>query len=314
MNFWKNLLAKLEENQKVYILTVIENIGSSPGRQGFKMTVAEDGSIYGSIGGGVMEFNLVEEIKELLQKDSQNIFLKRQIHKGKIKDGSGLICSGEQTIVFHPLTKKNSNVIKSIIDCLANDQKGVLQLSPVAFEFKSEKITTQYHYKINDHKNWYFKEQFGFKDTLYIVGGGHVGFSTSKILRLLGFHIVVFDDRQHLNTFELNNYAHEKHIIKYQEIDKYIKQGNESYVAIMTNKFSDDKLVLSKIIKNKYKYLGVLGSKTKLETMYEVMLKDGFTEIELDQVHSPIGISINSKTPDEIAVSIAAQIIKVKNS
>jgi len=314
MNFWKNLLAKLEEDQKVYMLTVIENIGSSPGQQGFKMTVAEDGSIYGSIGGGVMEFNLVEEIKELLQKDFSNIFLKRQIHKGKIKDGSGLICSGEQTIVFHPLTKKDSITIKNIIDCLGNDQKGVLHLSPAAFEFNSEKITTRYYYKINDSKNWYFKEQIGFKDTLYIVGGGHVGFSTSKILRLLGFHIVIFDDRQHLNTFDLNDYANEKHMIRYREIDKYIKQGDESYVAIMTNKFSDDKLVLSKIIKNKYKYLGVLGSKSKLETMYQAMLKDGFTEVELDQVHAPIGMHINSKTPDEIAVSIAAQIIKVKNS
>ncbi|MEN8125738.1 MAG: XdhC family protein [Bacteroidota bacterium] len=314
MNFWRNLLTKLQEDQKVYLLTVIENIGSSPGRQGFKMMVAEDGSIYGSIGGGVMEFNLVEKVKEILKNESRSIFLKRQIHKGQIKESSGMICSGEQTIVFHPLGKNHLPVIKDIIDCLQNDQKGVLHLTPEAFEFDLEKITSQYQYRIDNSESWYFKEQMGFKNTLYIVGGGHVGFSTSKIFRSLGFQIVIFDNRQHLNTFDLNDYVYEKHVIKYQEIEKYIKSGNESYVVIMTNKFSDDKIVLSKIIKNKYKYIGVLGSRNKLQTMFDEMLKDGFTKEELNSVHSPIGLPINSKTPDEIAISIAAQIIKVKNS
>ncbi len=314
MDFWKTLLTKLQEDQKVYLLTVIENIGSSPGRQGFKMMVAADGSIFGSVGGGIMEFNLVEEIKRILKNESQAIFLKKQIHKEKLKDSSGMICSGEQTIVFHPLAKNHIQLIKNIIDCLQNDRKGVIHLTPSLFEFYTEELVTHYNFKINNSKDWYYKEQIGFKDTLYIVGGGHVGFSTSKIFRLLGFHIVIFDDRQHLNTFDLNDYAHEKHIIKYQEIEKYIKPGKENYIAIMTNKHSDDKLVLSKIIKNKYKYLGVLGSKTKMQNMFNSMLKEGFTDKELNRVYTPIGLPINSKTPDEIAISIAAQIIKVKNS
>ena len=66
MIFWQHILSKLQENQQVYLLTVVENFGSSPGRQGFKMLVADDGFIYGSIGGGVMEFSLVEEVKSLL--------------------------------------------------------------------------------------------------------------------------------------------------------------------------------------------------------------------------------------------------------
>ncbi len=314
MDFWKTLLSKLQEDQKVYLLTVIENIGSSPGKQGFKMIVVEDGSIFGSIGGGLMEFNLVEEIKEIVKKESQTIFLKKQIHKEKLKDSSGMICSGEQTIVFHPLGKNHIETVENIINCLSGDQKGIIHLTPAQFEFYPEEITSQYHYKINNSDNWYYKEQIDFKDTLYIVGGGHVGLSTSKIFRLLGFYIVILDDRQHLNTFDLNDYAHEKHIIQYREIEKYIKPGKTSFVAIMTNKHSDDKFVLSKIIKNNYKYLGVLGSKTKMQIMFKSLLNEGFTDKELNKVYTPIGLAINSKTPDEIAISIAAQIIKVKNS
>ena len=70
MKLWQHLQERLKGNQKVYLLTVIENIGSSPGRKGFKMIVAQDGFIFGSIGGGVMEFTLVEEAKQLLQESS----------------------------------------------------------------------------------------------------------------------------------------------------------------------------------------------------------------------------------------------------
>ena len=90
-------------------------------------------------------------------------------------------------------------------------------------------------------------------------------------------------------------------------------QGDSSYVAIMTNKYTDDKLVLSKIIKNHYKFIGVLGSKAKIKTMNEVLLKEGFSEGEIENIHAPIGLSIYSQTPDEIAISIAAQIIQIKN-
>ncbi len=81
----------------------------------------------------------------------------------------------------------------------------------------------------------------------------------------------------------------------------------------MTNKYTDDKLVLSKIIRNTYRFIGVLGSRAKLKTMWEVLLKEGFTQEELDTVYAPIGISIKSQTPEEIAVSIAAQIVQIRN-
>ena len=76
MIFWQQLLTQLQQDKKVYLLTVIENFGSSPGRKGFKMLVSDDGFIFGSVGGGVMEFTLVEEVKALLQKEKQPIFSK----------------------------------------------------------------------------------------------------------------------------------------------------------------------------------------------------------------------------------------------
>jgi xanthine dehydrogenase accessory factor len=314
MNFWQQLLTQLQQDKKVYLLTVIQNFGSSPGRKGFKMLVADDGFIFGSVGGGIMEFTLVEEVKELLNQKNKPVFFKQQIHQGNGKDKSGMICSGEQTIVFHPLNNSNIQLIKTVLDCLQNNQQQTLNFSPAGIEFTETKISEKYKAEINSESDWQFKELIGFKETIYIVGGGHVGLSVSQLFRQLNFHVVVFDNRENLNTLESNRFAHQKHVIDYNLITDYFKEGNDSYIAIMTNKYTDDKLVLSKILRNSYKFIGVLGSKAKLKTMWEVLQKEGFTLDELNTVFAPIGLHIKSETPEEIAVSIAAQIIQVKNT
>ncbi|WP_299214245.1 XdhC/CoxI family protein [uncultured Aquimarina sp.] len=313
MKFWQHLLSKLRDTQNVYVLTVIENIGSSPGRKGFKMLVAEDGFIFGSIGGGVMEFSLVEETKKMLQDGDLKIFLKKQIHQGHKQDGSGMICSGEQTVVFHPLDTNHVSVIEGVLDCLQANAKGTLTLTPRSINFSNEQQEDKFEYKITSSQDWFYKEYIGFRSTLYIVGGGHVSVAVSELFVTLGFHVVVFDNREHLNTIELNTSAHQKLIIDFNEIADYISEGSESYVAIMTNKYTYDKLVLSKLIRNNYSYIGVLGSTAKLETMWEVLQKEGITTSQLNKIHAPIGLAIKSQTPNEIAVSIAAQVIKIKN-
>ncbi len=313
MKFWQHLLSKLRDTQNVYVLTVIENIGSSPGRKGFKMLVAEDDFIFGSIGGGVMEFSLVEEAKKLLNNGNLKIFLKRQIHQGHKQDGSGMICSGEQTVVFHPLNASHISVVEDVLNCLQGNTKGTLTLTPTSINFSNEQLEDKFEYKITSSQDWFFKEYIGFKSTLYIVGGGHVSVAVSELFVTLGFHVVVFDNREHLNTIELNTSAHQKLIVDFNEIANYISEGPESYVAIMTNRYIDDKLVLSKLIRNNYAYIGVLGSIAKLETMWGVLQKEGVTASQLVIVHAPIGLAIKSQTPHEIAVSIAAQVIKIKN-
>ena len=314
MKFWQYLLTKLHDNQKVYVLTVIENFGSSPGRKGFKMLVAEDGFIFGSVGGGVMEFSLVEEAKTLLKENISRNFIKKQIHKGNIKDGSGMICSGEQTVAFHCLNSSHISSIEELFSCLKNGEKGSLLLSPKSFYFSHKILENQFEYQIKSTEDWFFEESIGFQNTLYIIGAGHVGLALSEIAQKLKFTIVLLDNRTNLNTFKQNSFAHKKEVVDYSKIENYIKENSNNFIVIMTNKYTDDKLVLSKLIRNNYNYLGVLGSKAKLKTMWEVLLKEGFTEEELDKVKAPIGLQIKSETPEEIAISILAELIRIKNS
>ena len=315
MKHWQFIKEKLEQKRTVYLMIVIHHKGSSPGRQGFKMVVADDNEIYGSIGGGVMEYNLVEFCKEHLKGSKPRSFVKRQIHKGTIVDGSGMICSGEQTVIFYPLNESHLRTIDKILTIYANNKNGVLVISPSKFLFSADKkLESRYNYTHLDEKDWSFSELLNLKNVAYIVGGGHVALATTKLLYQLGFYVVLFDNRSHLNTFEENKFVDEKQIIDYNDIADHIPENKMNFVAIMTNKYTDDKLSLSKIVRNNYKYIGVLGSKAKLELMFEVLQKEGYTKQELSRVHAPIGLNISSQTPEEIAVSIAAQMVAIKNN
>lgn len=313
MNLYQHLLSKLQAEQNLYLLTVIENSGSSPGRKGFKMMVAEDGFIFGSIGGGVMEFSLVEEAKALLQNGHLKIIFKKQVHQARKENTSGMICSGQQTVVFHPLNAQHIPMVESILHSLQHNKKGVLSLTPNSIDFTNEELNAPFDYQINSSQDWQFKEQIGMISTLYIVGGGHVSVAVSDLFVTLGFRVIIFDDRENLNTLEQNTSAHQKLIVDFHEIAQYIEEGPENYVAIMTNRYIDDKLVLSQLIRNNFDYIGVLGSKAKLKKMWVDLQKEGFSKAELSHIHGPIGIPIKSQTPTEIAVSIAAEVIQFKN-
>ncbi|WP_372755404.1 XdhC family protein [Labilibaculum sp.] len=313
MKFWQHILSNLIDTHNVYLLTVIDNIGSSPGRKGFKMLVTEDGFIFGSIGGGLMEFSLVEEAKKLLQDGDLKIFLKKQLHQGHKENGSGMICSGEQTVVFHPLGAQHISMIKGILDCLQANNRGVFTLTPTSIIFSNEQLKGQFESKINSAQDWLYKEYIGFKNTLYIVGGGHVSLAVSDLFVTLGFHVVVVDNREYLSTLDLNRSAHQKLVVDFNLITNYISEGSESYVVIMTSNYTDDEFVLSKLIRKSFAYIGILGSTSKLKTIWRALQKKGVTASELNVVHAPIGLAIKSQTPYEIAISIAAQIIMIKN-
>ena len=294
----------------------IESNGSSPGRQGFGMAVCSDDSLSGSIGGGAMEYRLVEDCKKMLKNNQQQIFIKKQVHKGNVEEGSGMICSGEQTVATIPFIPSDLKNIKLIADCLNNKKIGILNISPAGYSFDLLEggYEDQYQCSIIDKNNWTYTEVIGFRNTLYIIGAGHVGFAVSKLFSQLGFKVVLIDNRPDLSMLTENNYADEKLVINYKNIANHIQDSDSSYVVIMTNNHTHDDEVLSLLVRKKVKYLGLMGSTEKVASLMKSMNKKGFANEELKWIHSPIGVSINSKTPDEIAISIAAEIIGVKNS
>jgi xanthine dehydrogenase accessory factor len=140
-----------------------------------------------------------------------------------------------------------------------------------------------------------------------------VGLALSQLLSLLDFKITVFDDRNQVNTFMENHFAHTKKIISYDEVGDYIPSGKNIMVVIMTQFHTSDAKVLEQLIGKQLCYLGMMGSHSKVKTIFGKLREKGIPNHLLQNVHAPIGIQIKSQTPEEIAVSIAAELIEMKN-
>lgn len=149
---------------------------------------------------------------------------------------------------------------------------------------------------------------------LYIVGAGHCGRALSELATKCNFAVTVIDDRPEFVTTEYHPFASRLICSLYSEIDQHIEFSPEVFIVIMTHAHKNDELVMRKVLGKSYKYLGVIGSATKVRTVKTRLLKDGFDQAELSRVYSPIGFDIGSQTPYEIAVSITAQLIAKRNN
>jgi xanthine dehydrogenase accessory factor len=321
LELWMNALAALERGERCTLLVVVESIGSSPGRAGFKALVTGGGELHGSIGGGSMEHKLVEMSRARLVAGSRggdpagDISLKRQIHRAEEPaDRSGMICSGEQTVAFFPLGKDQVKFIREIAD-------GLQQRRAVGILLSNEGIRTGNLPQAKDDKvlhrespeNWQYRERLGSAPRIVILGAGHVGLALSRTMNQLGFQVHLMDDRPGLNTMEANKWAHESRVVAYEKIGDVIAADPELFVVLVSFGYRTDDILVRQLVKKRFKYLGMMGSAEKIKKLLADMRKDGFTEEEIARIKTPIGLPINSKTPEEIAVSIAAEVISVKN-
>ncbi len=311
---WKFLKEEIEKNNKAVILIVVESKGSSPGRVGFKLALAKDGSFVGTIGGGAVEHNLISESQKLLLADSRSPVVRKQIHNEDKANSSGMICSGEQTVVIYPLCKPNLSVINECLTACESLNKTHFVITSDSFKYSDVTLKPNNHYfSFVDENNWSYKENLHKLETVHIFGAGHVCYALSELLRKLGFYIIIYDDRKDFVMMNNNIYAHEKFVINYRTINEQIEGKEEDYYLIMTHSHLNDAEVLAQLINKTHKYLGMMGSPSKVKEIYGQLEDEGIPKEKLLKVNAPIGIPINSKTADEIAVSIAAELIKVRN-
>ena len=324
LELWQFIGECLARVEPVMLLVVAESSGSSPGRQGYKMAVASDGELAGSIGGGVMEVKLVEQSRSVLRDagtggrgDTATSLLSEQVHREGSPNASGMICSGKQTVIFRLLTESDAGTVDAILNALEKRTTSRLKITSVGFALEagnppSTEGGTDFAATDTD---FLYTETLGFKSDLYIIGGGHCALALSELMSKMDFHISIFDDRPDLNTLDKNRFAHRIKIVdNYDEIGGEIPAGPRSYVVVMTLGYASDERVIRSLIDKEFKYFGVLGSSAKMSVMLRKLLKEGLPAEKLDRIRTPIGLPIKSRTPEEIAVSIAAEIISVKNA
>ena len=151
------------------------------------------------------------------------------------------------------------------------------------------------------------------KEEVLIFGAGHIAVCLSKLAKTVGFKVTIIDDRKEFANRDRFPEADEIIAEETEKVLSYLKITPSTYIIIVTRGHLKDEEVLDSVIKlGAAAYIGMIGSRKKNATVFQRLTKKGISQEELDKVHTPIGIDINAQTPEEIAVSIMAEIIQVR--
>ena len=152
-------------------------------------------------------------------------------------------------------------------------------------------------------------------ETVYLFGAGHVSQQVALVAALVNFKTVVLDDRAEFANQERFPKADEVIVApSFNQAFTGLEIDYDSYLVIVTRGHVNDKVVLAQALRSKAGYIGMIGSRRKRDMVYQELLKEGFTQEDINRVHSPIGLNIGGETPEEIAVSIVAELIQVRSA
>lgn len=155
---------------------------------------------------------------------------------------------------------------------------------------------------------------FETKPKLVVLGGGHVGRKIAHLGSFLDFEVTVIDDREEFVTREAFPEASHLYCHEFDNVEEILPEEKNTFYVVVTRGHAADRVCVAQILKRNFAYLGMIGSKIKVAKTLELLKEQGFSEEQLSMIHAPIGLKIGARTPSEIAVSIAAELIQEKNT
>lgn len=159
-----------------------------------------------------------------------------------------------------------------------------------------------------------FWEQLADAPRMVLCGGGHVARPMCVLGKLLGFQVTVFDDREEFVTAERFPDAAKRIYGEFSQLAERIEPYGNAYYVVFTRGHMADEICVEQILRRPFCYLGMIGSRKKVAKTKEILAQRGFSEEAIGQMHAPIGLKLGGQLPEEIAVSIAAEIIQVRNA
>ncbi|MBW1812592.1 MAG: XdhC family protein [Deltaproteobacteria bacterium] len=248
MRIYEKIVEVKNKSIPAALAILINGIGSIPQKPGAKMLVLFDGSTIGTIGGGCLEVEVIQEALQVIQ-DEKPKMLSIELNE---KNG-GLICGGKVEFFIDPIIPRSH---------------------------------------------------------LIVFGAGHIGRSLSKVANFAGFRITVIDDRKDYANRENISEADDFIISDFSDPLKDISVCRRDFIVVATRGHRNDFYAIKASLITEAGYIGLLGSKRKKTILISQLKSEGFSERDINRIITPVGIFIHSKTPEEIAISIIAQVIQ----
>jgi xanthine dehydrogenase accessory factor len=331
MNLYSIIDEYLEKGSGGALATIVKKLGAAPREEGAKMFVGGDGKFYGTVGGGCIEAEVWQEARKVTKTGTAKLL--HYTMDGRELEDEGMICGGNVDILVEPVAERYRALYRAIPE-LERQGTGALLVTRFSAEgfLKSlvkedgvvagdpigEEIGADFQQYISEKRPTVIGntilEPLQASPVLYIFGAGHVSQYVSRVAAMIDFNVTVIDDREEFANRERFPEAERVIADDFTHVfDQLSFHGNE-YVVILTRGHKHDALVLEQVMKRPSRYVGMIGSKRKTRMVMDYMRQQGFDDKALESVYAPIGVAINSETPQEIAVSIAAELIKVRRT
>lgn len=265
-SFFRHLTSELEGRGRLVLASVVEIRGSGPSRAGRRFLVFEDGSFWGTIGGGPFEALVIADAAALMREGGPSRLLKwydffeREIASGEPREPTNMICGGSARVAIELLKASAS---------------------------------------------------------LVVLGGGHVGLALARLGLQLGYDVLIGDDRAEYARMERfpPGVTAVRTNRDYELPPGVLKAGRDRYVAVVSRCWETDLAALRPWLKEggpAAKYLGLIGSARKIRGVFAKLREEGVAPEKISSVHAPIGLEIGAITPEEIAVSVMAEVTAVR--
>jgi xanthine dehydrogenase accessory factor len=334
----------LEEGEDLILATIISHSGSTPRSVGTKMIVRRNGTIVGTIGGGLVEAEILKLAPEVF-KTARAQVKAIELMGATAATTDQMICGGRLVILLEYLSA-NRQTVKEVQDLIAVLQKGrkgylvkSLQIIPEAgkgesfliqdgeiklgrslrseswlrnLALKDDKIRGPFIREAENQR--FFIEPTFIPGTVFLFGAGHVSQQVAEVTALVKFRTVILDDREEFaNPQRFPKADRIIVLVSFAQAFAGLEIDSDSYVVIVTRGHLYDKTVLEQALRTKAGYIGMIGSRRKRDIVYQALLNEGFSQEDIDRVYSPIGLNIGGETPEEVAISIVAELIQVRS-
>jgi len=349
---WLETILEIEAaGEKAALCMLVWSKGSVPMSRRAKMIVRQDGSTLGTVGGGCLEDMVWKQAQAALQ-DGRVRSLWYSLTEYEAED-AGLICGGRVLILSEPVgPETNFAVWRRAREAMEGNREAVIATllpdhSPAfPWEIKRTLITEDDavagslgsaeldEWARGVARSLFGQEQprletltdlcgkahtihleaFAPEPTLFIFGAGHVAVPVARMGKMAGFRVVVIDDRERFANRGRFPEADEIIVCPLREAFARIQVDCRSYLVSVTRGHAQDEAVIEQAIRTPAKYVGMIGSRVKRKVLFDRMVARGTPAALLERVHSPIGLEIGADTPEEIAVSILAEIISVRRA
>jgi xanthine dehydrogenase accessory factor len=350
-NIYVRLLEGLTEQKHLVLATIVATKGSTPQVPGASALFSSEGLLEGTLGGGLLEADAQRKALKTLKKKAS--LLSEFSLKGDMSSEEGAICGGEVKILIDASPEVHRNTFQALSQSLIKREPGVLATfinriseEKLSLSRRWKERKEKFVADPGEHLSFFkkeirkaflegkpfllkikkeifpekAKERFLFLEPIFplpqlvIAGAGHIGQAVTHLGSLLNFEVAVIDDRPEFANKERLPDA--DHIIV-DEIGNAIQNfpiSSDTYLVIVTRGHKHDGAALRQCISSEVAYIGMIGSIRKIKLMRKKFLEEGWaTSRQFDRVCAPIGIDIQSKTVEEIAISIAAQLVLVRS-